>query len=391
MTQDIGFTASGDLDVSSLLTFVGAGNGLVTTWYDQSGNGLNLTQATTSIMPQLVSSGVVNKANGQPFIRFYTTSSYNSINLASQMTTVGHVSAVLQLSSSGDGFILSHTSAYYWHSNAPTFLINSTYASASVQGGAGWSNGTSYSPDVMPWPTSLSVDELEPSTPGTGTAWDNIGSDRNAYHNISNGGGYCELILFPTALPTAARQSLEMNEGSYFSVGILPVSWLSFTAQVQGQDVVLQWQTATEQNSHDFTVEQSADGHSWTAQANVPAAGNSSIPQSYRYVQPNVSAGNHFFRIVETDFDGDSLISAIRVVKTGATTADFSPQSNPVYNGLLQVTVNSPVVLSLYSTDGRLIWTGRCVPGVQEIDVSALAKGLYLLSGNKQIVKVLLQ
>lgn len=36
--QDIAFTPSGDLDESALLSFVGAGNGFVTTWYDQGYN-----------------------------------------------------------------------------------------------------------------------------------------------------------------------------------------------------------------------------------------------------------------------------------------------------------------------------------------------------------------
>lgn len=52
--QDIGFTAGGHLDTISLKTFVGSGNGFITTWYDQSGNNINLTQATTSQQPVLL-------------------------------------------------------------------------------------------------------------------------------------------------------------------------------------------------------------------------------------------------------------------------------------------------------------------------------------------------
>ena len=36
--QDIGFDVNGDLDTSALTTFVGANNGYVVKWYDQSGN-----------------------------------------------------------------------------------------------------------------------------------------------------------------------------------------------------------------------------------------------------------------------------------------------------------------------------------------------------------------
>ena len=54
---DIGFV-SNQLDTAAITTFVGAGNGFVTTWYDQSGNGYNLIQSTQVNQPQIVSSGV---------------------------------------------------------------------------------------------------------------------------------------------------------------------------------------------------------------------------------------------------------------------------------------------------------------------------------------------
>lgn len=54
--QDIAFSGN-DLDTASMLTFVGAGNGFVTTWYDQSTNANNSTQATAANQAQIVSSG----------------------------------------------------------------------------------------------------------------------------------------------------------------------------------------------------------------------------------------------------------------------------------------------------------------------------------------------
>lgn len=56
-TQDIGYDANGDLDTTSLLAFVGGGNGFVRTWYDQSGNGNNAQQTTVSVQPKIVNAG----------------------------------------------------------------------------------------------------------------------------------------------------------------------------------------------------------------------------------------------------------------------------------------------------------------------------------------------
>ena len=68
--QDIGFI-SGQLDTTALTTFVGAGNGFVTTWYDQSGGSNDLTQSTSVNQPQIVSSGIViTDIGGKPTLRF---------------------------------------------------------------------------------------------------------------------------------------------------------------------------------------------------------------------------------------------------------------------------------------------------------------------------------
>jgi hypothetical protein len=62
--QNIGFTALGNLDTTALTSFCGSGNGFVTTWYDQSGNGRNGVQTTAANQPQIVSSGSVLTLTG---------------------------------------------------------------------------------------------------------------------------------------------------------------------------------------------------------------------------------------------------------------------------------------------------------------------------------------
>ena len=75
-SQDIGFKADGTLDTTALLSFVGVGNGYVTKWYDQSGNGYNFTQTTSNYQPTIVSSGVVVTKNGKPTVLFDGLSDY---------------------------------------------------------------------------------------------------------------------------------------------------------------------------------------------------------------------------------------------------------------------------------------------------------------------------
>lgn len=72
--QDIAFNSSGNLDTVALLAFVGTGaldNGFVTTWYDQSGNARNATNATAINQPNIVTAGVVELQNSKPTL-FYS-------------------------------------------------------------------------------------------------------------------------------------------------------------------------------------------------------------------------------------------------------------------------------------------------------------------------------
>ena len=64
--QDIGFDGSGEFDSAAFSSFVGGGTGFVKTWYDQSGNGRDLTQATTANQPAITVSAV----NSKPALTF---------------------------------------------------------------------------------------------------------------------------------------------------------------------------------------------------------------------------------------------------------------------------------------------------------------------------------
>lgn len=103
--QDIGFV-NGVLDTSSLKTFVGANSGFVKTWYDQSGNGYDATNTTTTAQPTIIASGAVVRENGKPALSFdggdfLTTSGTNSAWKALWDGSNSAVMAVVKISATG--------------------------------------------------------------------------------------------------------------------------------------------------------------------------------------------------------------------------------------------------------------------------------------------------
>jgi len=99
--QNIGFTALGNLDTSALTTFCGSGNGFVTTWYDQSENGRDVTQTTAANQPQIVSSGSVINVNSKPSIRFQDVTDFLRRTTSSGTSTSNTMAVVFKFNRTG--------------------------------------------------------------------------------------------------------------------------------------------------------------------------------------------------------------------------------------------------------------------------------------------------
>lgn len=78
-TLDVGFDVNGHLDTTALLAFVGANNGFVTRWYDQSGSGAHLEQGTVTAQPSIVTAGALNTLDGLPAVTFDGTDDYLTV------------------------------------------------------------------------------------------------------------------------------------------------------------------------------------------------------------------------------------------------------------------------------------------------------------------------
>lgn len=87
--RDIGFTSDGQLDTVGLLDFVGVtGSGFVQTWYDQSGNGRNLSQTTNINQPLVITSGSVIVQDIKPALSFNGPKSLSYISNATFLSNV---------------------------------------------------------------------------------------------------------------------------------------------------------------------------------------------------------------------------------------------------------------------------------------------------------------
>jgi hypothetical protein len=96
---------------------------------------------------------------------------------------------------------------------------------------------------------------------------------------------------------------------------VLPVSLIYFNARVNDNNVLIEWQTASEKFNDYFTVERSSDGNIFNPIAIIDGAGNSNDLLNYTYIDqwplPKIS----YYRLKQTDFNGDFTYSKVVAVR----------------------------------------------------------------------------
>ncbi len=172
---------------------------------------------------------------------------------------------------------------------------------------------------------------------------------------------------------------------------VLPLQWLSFTAQAENKQAVLNWSTSQEKNTSQFIIQRSGNGVDWTSIGSVTAAGNSNNITNYSYVDIHPLAGANFYRIQEKDLDNRSTYSEVRKLRFDLLNSTFIILNNPVQDGVLKVQLNQPALLSLYDYKGSLLWQKQSVPGSVTIDLNKYARSMYILKAGGQAEKILKQ
>lgn len=95
---------------------------------------------------------------------------------------------------------------------------------------------------------------------------------------------------------------------------VLPIEMLDFEAAPAADHVDLHWITATEINNDYFTLERSADGIVWENIGTVDGAGTVFSQQDYFSTDEDPHTGTSYYRVRQTDFDGNTTCSPIRSV-----------------------------------------------------------------------------
>ncbi len=172
---------------------------------------------------------------------------------------------------------------------------------------------------------------------------------------------------------------------------VLSVKLISFTARNQSFKVVLNWQTAEENNYKNFHIEKSSDLISWKTIHTTKARGSAS---SYSWIDNDPKVGVNYYRLKSVDIDNKSQLS--KIVKVNhASLADIQIGPNPATSTLyvsLPLPSTSSYSVEIFNLSGQLLKkkSGSQASGIIKVDLEDLVNNNYIVllrQGNDVLVK----
>jgi hypothetical protein len=145
----------------------------------------------------------------------------------------------------------------------------------------------------------------------------------------------------------------------------LPVKLNSFTGLVIGNDVVLNWTTASETNNDYFNIEKSFDNIHFESIGKIKGRGNSNVFTKYSLtdfdaMNSNLNNGVIFYKLNQFDFDGKNEQSDVIVIKTskdGNNQLEVFP--NPFENNItlmINSNINSNAQIDIIDVQGKIVY-----------------------------------
>jgi hypothetical protein len=138
----------------------------------------------------------------------------------------------------------------------------------------------------------------------------------------------------------------------------LPIELLSFTGLPENENIRINWITATETNNNYFTLNRSPNAMSFESIAKVKGAGTSSKELKYTFLDEHPHEGVNYYRLQQTDFDGNYTYSSIITVDVNQNiiTSVFPNPTNGPFTLQLNEVSQSPVLIIVRDILGREVF-----------------------------------
>jgi hypothetical protein len=168
---------------------------------------------------------------------------------------------------------------------------------------------------------------------------------------------------------------------------LIPVELTSFTSSVSGNNVVLNWSTATEVNNSGFQVERKSINGNYISVGFVQGKGTTTEEQNYMFADKDLAVGTYTYRLKQMDFDGTFEYSPEVEAEVGVPmefelSQNYPNPFNPSTSIKFSLVTDSRVTLRLFDVIGQEVATlinNDLAAGYHStiVDGSNLSSGVY--------------
>lgn len=199
--------------------------------------------------------------------------------------------------------------------------------------------------------------------------------------DFSNISGYIHALYSDNEACMADYNARTKNEVN----ALLPVELtMLYGICIDENTVELRWQTASETNNDYFTILRSFDGINFEEIGIVMGAGTTTEFHNYEYYDTDEKEGVVYYKLRQTDFDGNTTESKVIAVQTCGKNAHFKIKQDEIEVFFRNPQANYVVITSI---TGQIFYSKKFT-NVEEARIAVpQRKGIYIISviDNKQI------
>lgn len=153
----------------------------------------------------------------------------------------------------------------------------------------------------------------------------------------------------------------------------MPVELVDFSVRKDGDQVSIEWSTASELNNSGFEIQRSVNGTDWNILSFVSGFGTTDRLNVYNFTDNAPKSGLNYYRLKQVDFDGSFEYSGINTVNFGENTLAVFP--NPA-SDQIQFTDDYRGAYEVYNSLGNVVLTGYMT---SVIAIDELKAGIYFI------------
>ncbi len=168
---------------------------------------------------------------------------------------------------------------------------------------------------------------------------------------------------------------------------LVPVELASFTANISGNNVLLNWSTATEVNNRGFDIQRKSASSNYISVGFVEGKGTTTEIQNYLFSDAKLAVGNYTYRLKQVDFDGSYQFSPEISVEVGlpakfSLAQNYPNPFNPSTTINFSLATDAAVSLKIFDILGQevhLFTNNEMKAGYYsyKFDASRLSSGIY--------------